>query len=235
MLISKNETKRSTMETSPSRSLSKKNHYPTLTFKWNQIQHFHHPSKTQLIKNWDTPLTTIIMTSSSLHLLPLTYSDHAPQKPRSVLPIFGFINMTISSVVTIYRAHNNNDTPTVVFVGFVYFGSFLLDYCFRLYHSLPKSSSSNSHNIRRNVKIIIWVLISTIMLGFACEFSTFMSFLESSFFFGLVISGNIFLFYVYFIWEGDKSATTSACSNNDTCCYNDYDYKPILTEAKVDV
>uniref|UniRef100_A0A0R0GUC7 Uncharacterized protein n=1 Tax=Glycine max TaxID=3847 RepID=A0A0R0GUC7_SOYBN len=117
----------------------------------------------------------------------------------------------------------------------VYFGSFLLDYCFRLYHSLPKSSSSNSHNIKRNVKIIIWVLISTIMLGFACEFSTFMSFLESSFFFGLVISGNIFLFYVYFIWEGDKSATTSACSNNDTCCYNDYDYKPILTEAKVDV
>jgi len=162
--------------------------------------------------------------SSSLQLLPLAASssdDEAPQMLKSVLPFFGFMNMTISSVVTIYRARSHNDTGTIIFVAFVYFGSFFLDYCFRLYHSLPPSSPSS-----RNVKIVIWVLISSIMLGFACEFSTFLSFLESSFFFGLVISGNSFLFYVYFIWEGEKRGG-SACNNDDSC-----ECKP-LTEAKV--
>ncbi|XP_014510026.1 uncharacterized protein LOC106769073 [Vigna radiata var. radiata] len=161
--------------------------------------------------------------SSSLHLLPLTTSsfDEALQKLKSVLPFFGFINMTISSMVTIYSAHRNNDTPTIVFVAFVYFGSFFLDYCFRLYHSLPPSSPS-SHNI----KVVIWVLISSIMLGFAFEFSTFMGFLESVFFFGLVISGNSYLFYVYFIWDSEKSG--GSAGNSDDCC----ERKP-LTEAKV--
>ncbi|TKY50299.1 hypothetical protein E2542_SST27757 [Spatholobus suberectus] len=51
----------------------------------------------------------------------------------------------------------------IAFVAFVYFGSFLLDYCFRLYHALPPSPR------RRNVKIGIWTLISGIMFGFACE------------------------------------------------------------------
>lgn len=170
-----------------------------------------------------SPNTTTMSASSSLHLLPLATcsSDEAPQRLKSVLHLFGFMNMTISSVVTIYNAHSNNDTATIVFVAFVYLGSFFLDYCFRLYHSLPPSSPS-SHNI----KIVIWVLISSIMLGFACKFSTFLSFLESMFFFCLVISGNSFLFYVYFIWESEKSGG-SACKNDDRC-----ECKP-LTEAKV--
>ncbi|TKY50354.1 hypothetical protein E2542_SST27815 [Spatholobus suberectus] len=167
--------------------------------------------------------------SSSVGLLPLANPDDAPppRKVRSVLPFFGFVNMTISSVVTVYRAHGSHDTPMIAFVAFVYFGSFLLDYCFRLYHALPPSPR------RRNVKIGIWALISGIMFGFACEFSTFMSLVESLSFFGLVLCGNTFLFYVYFIWEGDKSASSTACStphhdDDDACC----NYKP-LTEAKI--
>ncbi|RDX88843.1 hypothetical protein CR513_29501, partial [Mucuna pruriens] len=167
--------------------------------------------------------------TTSLQLLPITNYDHAQtqtqKKVRSVLPLFGFINMTISSVVTIYRAHANHDTPMIVFVAFVYFGSFFLDYCFRLYHALPKSSSRN----RRNVKIIIWLLLSSIMFGFACEFSTFMSFVESLCFFGLVLAGNTFLFYVYFVWEGYKTAPDHTCCVKDNC-----DYKPLIEPKVVD-
>lgn len=64
------------------------------------------------------------------------------------------------------------------------------------------------------------------MLGFAFEFSTFMGFLESVFFFGLVISGNSYLFYVYFIWDSEKSG--GSAGNSGDCC----ERKP-LTEAKV--
>ncbi|KAK7316369.1 hypothetical protein VNO77_35365 [Canavalia gladiata] len=175
------------------------------------------------------------MNNSSLHLLPLVNSDHVVdsntqnQKVRSVLPFFGCINLTISSGVTIYRAYNNNDTPMVVFITFVYFGSFLLDYLFRLCQNLPPSSN------RRNVKIGIWVLLSVIMLGFACEFSTFMSLNESLCFFGVVIGGNTFLFYAFFIWEvGNNSAIASI---HHTCCNNDhkecYDHYKPLKEAKI--
>ncbi|KAK7340493.1 hypothetical protein VNO77_21198 [Canavalia gladiata] len=134
--------------------------------------------------------------------LPLENSNMNTQKVYSVLPFFGVINMTIASGTTIYRAYKNDDFQMIAFVIFVYFGTFFLDHWFHLYHMLPPSDQSSE---KLKLKIGIWVLLSTIMFGFACEFSTFASFFESLTFFGVVISGNTLLFYVYFIWEGDKS------------------------------
>ncbi|KAJ1386895.1 hypothetical protein SESBI_40442 [Sesbania bispinosa] len=172
-------------------------------------------------------------TISSSQLLPLVNFDIQTQKVRSVLPFFGFINMTFSCGITIYRAYNHNDTPMIVFITFVYFGSFLLDYWSRLYHKLPPSQLSSK---RRNLKIGMWVLLSTIMLGFACEFSTFLRLTQSICFFGVVIAGNAFLFYVYFIWDGNKSS--SACSTH-VSRYNDgnaehKEYKLITEDKGVD-
>nr|KYP69275.1 hypothetical protein KK1_008464 [Cajanus cajan] len=124
-----------------------------------------------------------------------------------MLPFFGVINMTITSGTTIYRAYNNGDIQMIAFVTFVFFGTFLFNYLIRLYNMLPPHDRSYD---KLKLKIGIWVLVSSIMFGFACEFSTFLSFFESLAFFGLVISGNTFLFYVYFIWEVDKSGR--ACS-----------------------
>ncbi|MDV3154299.1 MAG: hypothetical protein Q8759_02255 [Pigeon pea little leaf phytoplasma] len=123
----------------------------------------------------------------------------------SVLPYFGVINMIITSGTTIYRAYQNGDIQMIAFVTFVFFGTFLLDYWIYLYNKLPPN---DGYYAKLKLKIGIWVLLSSIMFGFACEISTFMGLFGSLTFFGVVISGNTFLFYVYFIWEGDKSEKT---------------------------
>lgn len=131
--------------------------------------------------------------------LPLTNSD--PQiKIYSVLPVFGLINMIISSSTAIYRAYNKGDTAMIMFTSLVFVGTFLLDYCFRLYRELSPSEKSWE---RHMLKTGIWTLISAIMLGFAYEFSRFMSVVASVSLFGVVLSGNAFLFYLYFIWDGE--------------------------------
>ncbi|KAG4925779.1 hypothetical protein GLYMA_18G255500v4 [Glycine max] len=128
----------------------------------------------------------------------------------SVLPYFGVINMIITSGTTIYRAYNNGDIQMIAFVTFMFFGTFLLDYWIRLYNKMPPHDQSYE---KLKLKIRIWVLVSSIMFGFACEFSTFMGFYGSITFFGVVISGNTFLFYVYFIWEGDMSGKTCSITS----------------------
>ena len=144
--------------------------------------------------------------------LPLTNSDAIADtsKPTySVLPFFGVINMIISCGWTSYKAYNNGDFVMVMFVTFVFFATFSLDYCFRQIRNIPPSEESPR---KHRLKVAIWVLLSTIMFGFACEFSTFMSLTESIIFFGIVIVGNTLLFYVYFIWDEKKSS--SDCLND---------------------
>ncbi|XP_061355691.1 uncharacterized protein LOC133300194 [Gastrolobium bilobum] len=158
-------------------------------------------------------------------------SDVHTQNLCSMQPFLCIISMTISSVITIYRAYNNKDILMILFITYVYIGSFLFDYWSRLYHKLPPSEQSSK---RRNVKIGMWVLFSSTMLGFACEFSTFMNFTESLCIFLVVIVGNVLLFYVYFVWKGNKSA--SACSTHRSCYNNgnavqEEEYKP-LTDSK---
>lgn len=158
---------------------------------------------------------------------------HPKTKVQSVLPFFCSLNMTISCGTIIYRAYNKNDISMILFIIFVYFGSILLDYWSKLYTklSLPDQYSSKG----RNIKIGTWVLLSSIMLGFACEFSTFMSLIESLCIFGVVILGDAFVFYVYFIWEGCKSCCSSGCSTYYSCCihknsqYKEYE---LLIEVK---
>lgn len=134
--------------------------------------------------------------------------------PISVLSFFCYLNQTLSCGITIYRAYNNNDTTMIVFVTIVYIGSFLLDYWTKLYKKLQQQQSQQSSSKGRNIKIATWVLLSSIMLGFAFEFSTFMSFIQSSCFFVLIIAFNALVFYVYFIWE-DPKGSTSACFNDE--------------------
>jgi hypothetical protein len=83
-------------------------------------------------------------------------------------------------------------------------------------------------------------LLSSIMLGFACEFSTFMSFNESLCIFGIMILGNSLVFYVYFIWEGCKSCCSKGCSIHYSYCidknvqYKDQ-YEPLLGVKGLDI
>lgn len=178
--------------------------------------------------HWVQDSYTMTNMSSSSHsqMLPLiSNSDHDVQmqqhpnkiKVRSVLPFFCFINMTMSCGTTIYRAYNHNDTPMIVFITIVYFGSFLLDYWSRLYQKLSPLQASK----RRNLKIGTWVLLSGILLGFAAEFSTFMSLIGSICMFGIVIAINALVFYAYFILECDKCS--SVCSTRYSCCNDDSD------------
>jgi len=166
------------------------------------------------------------MNTYSSQLL-LSNMHHPKKMVQSMLPFLCSLNLTISCGTTIYRAYNKNDIPMIMFVIFVYFGSILLDYWSNLYHklSLPDQYSSKG----RNIKIRTWVLLSSIMLGFACEFSTFMSFNESLCIFGIMILGNSLVFYVYFVWEGCKSSCSKDCSIHYSCCigknaqYNEYE------------
>ena len=154
--------------------------------------------------------TTMITKAKATHYvkrgstnLPLSNSS-VDKKIKSVLPFFGFINMTISCGAIIYRACIKGDIPMVTFVTFVYFATFVLDYWVVLYHKFPK---------KLHLKVGIWVLESAIMLGFGFAFSKFMSLGASLFFFGIVIVGNTLLFYAYFVWDGDKNR--GVCSSNE--------------------
>ncbi|XP_028780479.1 uncharacterized protein LOC114736776 [Neltuma alba] len=161
-----------------------------------------------------------IVEEKSSFPLPITNSD--PEiKVRSVLPVFGLLNMIISCSTTIYRAYINGDIPMVVFIVFVFFGTFLLEYWFRLYNKLsPTENSSQRHYI----KIGIWLLISSIMFGFAYEVSTFMSLAASVSFFLVVLCGNSLLFYVYFIWDGEGKSTPA----NKAAKAEEQEKKPFL-------
>ncbi|KAK7266309.1 hypothetical protein RIF29_18952 [Crotalaria pallida] len=172
----------------------------------------------------------MVSSKQLLHLLK-KFDEVVTQMFDSVLPYYAYINLTISSGTTIYRAYNNNDIQMVVFIIFVFFGSFLLDYFFRVHYALPRWEKSAK---KRNAKIGIWVLLSTIMLGFAFEFSSLKYLTESLCLFGVVIGGNALLFYVYFIREGNKSGRP--CSVEDSCCCNigdedENEYK-LLIEAE---
>ncbi|XP_027359369.1 uncharacterized protein LOC113868017 [Abrus precatorius] len=130
--------------------------------------------------------------------LPLVDSNHAlTQNPRTrdaLLSYFlPFISMTITSGAIFQRACTNNDLPMAVFIAFIFFVSVSVDYyCFGFNHNLIPNSKT-----RRFIKMVIWVLLSVVMLGFGCAFSTFMDVAESLCFFGVVIGGNAFLFYAY--------------------------------------
>jgi hypothetical protein len=174
---------------------------------------------------------------NSSQLLPSNIM-HPNKKFQSMLPFFCSLNMTISCGTTLYRAYNKNDITMIMFIIFVYFGSILLDYWSKLYKklSLPDQYSSKG----RKIKFATWVLLSSIMLGFACEFSTFMSFNESLCIFGIIILGNSLVFYVYFIWEGCKSCCSKGCSVHYSYCidknaqYKDQ-YEPLLGVKGLDI
>ncbi|KAI4316778.1 hypothetical protein L6164_024723 [Bauhinia variegata] len=129
---------------------------------------------------------------------------------KEFVPLFGFLNITITSATAIYRTHSNGDIPMVTFITFIYFCTILLHYWFRLYHSVSR------HEKWARLKTGIWVLLCSIMFGFACQFSIFMSPLESVSFFAVVIAGNSVLFYVSFIWNGSERRTSdgAVCSNS---------------------
>ncbi|KAI4351591.1 hypothetical protein L6164_005937 [Bauhinia variegata] len=145
--------------------------------------------------------------------LPLTNSDNKQTKICSLLPLFGSLNITITSGTAIFRAHSNGDIPMLIFITFLYFGTILLRYWFRLYHSLPRREKwARKHKLKTG----IWVLLCSIMFGFACEFSTFMSPVESLSFFAVVSGGNSVLFYVSFIWNVSEPRTCdgAVCSGS---------------------
>ncbi|KAL5080189.1 hypothetical protein RYX36_008610 [Vicia faba] len=152
---------------------------------------------------------------SSSPLLPSNMHS-SNKKFHSILSFFCSLNTAISCGTTLYCAYNQNDIPMIIFVIFVYSSSFLLNHWSNLYHKLSRPDRVSSKG--RNIKIGTWILLSIIMLGFACEFSTFMSFYECVCICVFMILGNGFIYYLCFVWEGCKSCGSKSFSIHYSWC-----------------
>ncbi|KAL5080190.1 hypothetical protein RYX36_008611 [Vicia faba] len=153
------------------------------------------------------------MSSSSLLPSIMLYSNKIF---HIMSPFLCSLNIAISFGTTLYRAYNQKDIPLIIFVVFVFFSSILLNYWSKLYDKLSGPDRSSSKG--RNIKIGTWILLSIIMLGFAYEFSTFMSFYECVCICVFMILGNGFIYYLCFVWEGCKSCGSKSFSIHYSWC-----------------
>ncbi|PON59473.1 hypothetical protein PanWU01x14_159830 [Parasponia andersonii] len=124
---------------------------------------------------------------------------------------FAYINLTISSSGTIYRAYVNDDIPMVVFILFYIIAFCVSEMCMRALNRLPQNEDSLKKFI---LKVTNWVLVSAILFGFAYQFGTFVCVTAAVIIFSAVIAASAFLFFVYFIYDDAKKINTSTTSGN---------------------
>ncbi|KAC2234033.1 hypothetical protein FH972_027165 [Carpinus fangiana] len=117
-------------------------------------------------------------------------------------PCFAFLNLTISSVGTIYRAYTHNDIPMIAFIVFVYFAYFWLDHCFTAINKLPPSDNSSK---KKRLQFTVWILSTAILFGFACEFATFLNLPATLSISGISLAISFCLFYSYFIHDNQTN------------------------------
>jgi hypothetical protein len=147
----------------------------------------------------------------------------------SLLPYFAYLNLTVSSMSTIYRAYIHNDMPMIVFIVYVYFAYFVLDHCFTAFNKLPPNENSQKKEF---LKFTICVLSSSILFGFACQFATFLSLAASLSIFVVVIASSLCLFYVHFFCDDPKTFRAS-CPNEKTSGKKNKSTKPVSEIALV--
>ncbi|KAM4125072.1 hypothetical protein ACB094_01G280800 [Castanea mollissima] len=154
--------------------------------------------------------------NSRRHTLPLSSRNNCNNNTvnkdysLSLLPYFAYLNLTISSMSTIYRAYIHNDLTMIIFIVFVYFAYFMLDHCFTAFNKLPPNDNSQKKEF---LKFTICVLSTSILFGFACQFATFLSLAASLSIFLVVIASSFCLFYVYFVYDDAKMFRSSRPKN----------------------
>ncbi|CAL5023138.1 unnamed protein product [Urochloa decumbens] len=83
------------------------------------------------------------------------------------LTLFGFLFLTINSVMAVYRSQG--DVPAVMFVAASYADLVLLFACLRFYQRATPDSST-----RTRLKIAVWTLTTLLTLAFAYRLSSVM-------------------------------------------------------------
>ena len=174
-------------------------------------------------------MSSIRRSTSRRHTLPLSSCNNCNNNTEnkdyslSLLPYFAYLNLTISSMSTIYRAYIHNDLPMIIFIVFVYFAYFLLDHCFTVFNKLPPNDNSQKKEF---LKFTICVLSTSILFGFACQFATFLSLAASLSIFLVVIASSFCLFYVYFVYDDPKMFRNSRPKNEKVSSKKSKQTKP---------
>ncbi|GMN42371.1 hypothetical protein TIFTF001_011577 [Ficus carica] len=127
-------------------------------------------------------------------------------------PLFAYVNLTISSIGTTYRAYANNDMAMVAFIIFVILGYFVLEICFRALKRLPRDEESAKKSL---LKFTIWGLSSSILFGFAYQLGTFACLGATLIMYAVVIASSSCIFFVYFIHDDKKNGATVSADGGE--------------------
>lgn len=149
-------------------------------------------------------------------LLPTTTkNDKKSNSEAEILtyaPLFAYVNLTISSVGTTYRAYANNDMPMVAFIIFVIIGYFVLEICFRALKRLPRDDESTKKSL---LKFTVWALSSSILFGFAYQLGTFACLGATLTMYAAVIASSSCIFFVYFIHDDKKNGASVSADGGE--------------------
>ncbi|KAM5581471.1 hypothetical protein ABKV19_010609 [Rosa sericea] len=127
------------------------------------------------------------------------------------LPSVVFINLTITTFTTMYRAQQHHDTTLLAFLAFVYASYFILHNCVEVYSRLPKGEKSTKKELLR---FTLWFLPTAVLLGFAAEFGTFMHVTVVVLMYCLAIASSLLLFYVHYIHDDQKGHACAIQKSN---------------------
>ncbi|PRQ53680.1 hypothetical protein RchiOBHm_Chr2g0169171 [Rosa chinensis] len=149
--------------------------------------------------------------------LPTSNTSCHPHPTDSVqftisLPSIVFINLTITTFTTMYRAQQHHDTTLLAFLAFVYASYFILHNCVQVYSRLPNGEKSAKKELLR---FTLWFLPTLVLLGFAAEFGTFMNVTVVVLMYCLAIASSLTLFYVHYIYDDQKGHDQMSNSKHD--------------------
>ncbi|KAL6143415.1 hypothetical protein ACLB2K_054110 [Fragaria x ananassa] len=138
------------------------------------------------------------------------------------LPSVVFLNLTITTLTTMYRAYQHRDITLLAFLVFVYASYFTLHNCVEVYSRLPKGEKSTKKELLR---FTLWFLPTVVFFGFALEFGTFMPVTVVVLMYCLAIASSSLLFYAHYIQDDQKGYNTCADDQKKSSS-NKHDHVP---------
>ncbi|KAF8408049.1 hypothetical protein HHK36_007190 [Tetracentron sinense] len=128
----------------------------------------------------------------------------------NLLPTIGICYLTFNTVVAIFRAYAHDDIPMIAFVLFLYGGFISLYSCMMALDQLPRNEESRRKDL---LKIIIWILFTSLNFGIAIRFAMLLYPIASVIIFAMATVSSVSAFYFFFIYRAENASAGNFCSD----------------------
>ncbi|KAF8408048.1 hypothetical protein HHK36_007189 [Tetracentron sinense] len=128
----------------------------------------------------------------------------------NLLPTIGICYLTFNTVVAIFRAYAHDDIPMMAFVLFLYGGFISLYSCMMALDRLPRNEESRRKDL---LKIIIWILLTSLNFGIAIRFAMLLYPIASVIIFAMATVSSASAFYFFFIFRAENAGAGNFCGD----------------------